>query len=51
MQAWSDEGFELTAEDEVILDRIWAQIREEELSPTITETMTDEETLELFGLD
>ncbi len=46
-----DEGFELTAEDEAILDRAWAEIGEREGVRGIRSgVMSDAETLELFGL-
>lgn len=45
-----DEGFELTAEDEKILDRVWADLREERQKIEIPKTMSNEETLSFFGL-
>lgn len=46
-----DEPPELTAEDEAILDKIWAELAEREGIGAVVETMSDEETLEFFGLN
>lgn len=46
-----DEPPELTAEDEAILDKIWAEMAEHEGIDAVAETMSDEETLEFFGLE
>lgn len=47
---YGDEGLELTDEDERILDKVWREHAEGEPQPKTCDAMSDEETLELFGL-
>ncbi len=45
-----DDGLEFTVEDVTLLTKIWAEIVAKNPKPIICKTMSDEETLEFFGL-
>ncbi len=46
-----DDPPEFTAEEERILDRVWAELAEKLNKPTPVETMSDIDTLKFFGFD
>lgn len=45
-----DEGFELTMENERLLDRLWVETANRNRPKPVSATMSDSDTLDFFGL-